>query len=134
MRTTSLVIPVLVLSVFASGCATQSHGFQGAGAGWEPVIDVRPEQQGRYRQDVYECQMHATKVMDAATTAAQGAVAGALFGALLGAAAGGKSYQNRQLAGVGALTAGTHAGVAGEVNQRSITRNCLIGRGYAPLN
>lgn len=120
----------LVLSVLA-GCASHGGGY---GANWEPVVDVRQHQQASYPNDLADCQVHATKVMDAQSAAVGGAIAGAIFGALLGAAAGGNSHFNGQMAGVGALSGGVGAAAAAEGGQRGIISRCLAGRGYSVLN
>jgi hypothetical protein len=122
-----------ILAMLA-GCATQQTGHRGYGAGWEPVVDIRPHQQASYPNDLRECQAHAAKVISADEAAAQAAVAGAIFGALLGAAAGGNSRFNSRMAGVGAVSAGAGGAAQAEGGQRGITRNCLMGRGYTVLN
>jgi outer membrane lipoprotein SlyB len=125
-----IMMGLLALAML-SGCATQNRGY---GANWQPVVDVRAHQQAQYPADLYECQMHATKVIAANEAAVQGAVAGAIFGALLGAAAGGNSRFNSHMAGVGAVSGGVHAAAAAEGGQRGIISRCLAGRGYSVLN
>jgi len=117
------------LAVFVAGCAGAGYGSQ-----WQPVVDVRPDQQASYPNDLSQCQQYATRVMNAQQGAAAGAVAGAIFGALLGAAAGGNGRFNSQMAGVGALSGGVGAAAEAEGGQRGIIRRCLAGRGYSVLS
>jgi outer membrane lipoprotein SlyB len=120
---------IAALAMLVVGCAGPGYGSQ-----WQPVVDVRPDQQGNYPNDLFECQQYATRVMNAQQGAAAGAVAGAIFGALLGAAAGGNGRFNSRMAGVGALSGGVGAAGEAEGGQRGIIRRCLAGRGYSVLN
>lgn len=124
-----ILAAALVASMLA-GCATT----QGYGAGYQPIIDLRPGQTVEAQAfDLRECQLHATKIIDAQTAAIGGAIAGALLGAALGAAAGGNSRFNGQMAGVGAITGGTSFAAQAEGGQRGIIMRCMSGRGYMVL-
>lgn len=120
---------VLAVIVMLQGCAGPGYG-----AKWEPVVDVRPEQQASYSNDLAQCQQYATRVIDAQQGAVAGAIVGALLGAALGAAAGGNGRFNGQMAGVGAISGGASTAAAAEGGQRGIISRCLAGRGYSVLN
>jgi len=102
-----------------------------AGAGFVPVVD-RPG--ANYRQDLAECQAHATEVMSAGESAVVGAVGGALFGGLLAVVGGGSSDFVNGMAAVGAATGAIGEAAGADRNQRSIISRCLYGRGYSVLN
>jgi uncharacterized protein YcfJ len=117
------------IALALGGCATTG----GTGAQWAPIVDLKGGDPTRYQADLAECQAYAAQQAGAAEQAMAGAVAGAIFGALLAAAAGG-GYSRNQHAGVGAVV-GAAGGIAqGETDQRSVTRRCLLGRGYSVLN
>ena len=122
MRAVAAVVIVAMLA----GCATSRC----TGAQYKPIVD-RPGP--NYANDLSDCQAHATKVMDAADSAAAGAVAGAIFGALMMAAAGGNGRDQKAGAWVGALSGGTSAAAQAEGGQRGIITRCLSGRGYNVL-
>jgi outer membrane lipoprotein SlyB len=114
--------------------------FLGACASHEPIIDkggAIPFDEGKYQQDLKECQAYAEKINPAGEAIA-GALLGALFGAALGSAAGAATGAG---AGYGATvgtavmgTTGAAAGVShGAGKQVQIINNCLIGRGYRVL-
>lgn len=125
------IISAVVVASMLAGCATANRGM---GAQYVPIVDIRPGQsQAQLDTDIFECQQHAHKIMDAASAAMAGAIAGALLGAALGAAAGGHSRQNMQLAGVGALSGGVSNAASAEGGQRGIVMRCLAGRGYSVL-
>lgn len=125
-------VTTTIAVAMAAGCAGPNQG--GYGASWQPVVDVRPDQQVAYANDLSQCQNYATQVMNSQQAAMTGALAGAVFGALLGAAAGGNGRFNTRVAGVGALSGGVGAAAEAEGGQRGIIRRCLIGRGYSVLN
>lgn len=131
-NTIKKAVTTTILVAMATGCAGPNQA--GYGASWQPVVDVRPEQQAAYTADLAQCQAYATQVMSSQQAAMTGALAGAVLGALLGAAAGGNNKFNSRVAGVGAISGGVGAAAEAEGGQRGIIRRCLMGRGYSVLN
>lgn len=119
----------IVVSVAVSGCATH-----GTGAQYSPVVDLKGVDNGKYFQDLHECQVYARGSMNAGEGAAAGALGGAMFGAALLAIVGGDSSDIWRGAGAGALGGGVSGAATGELGQREIIKNCLRGRGYRVLN
>ena len=121
-------IALLSIAALMTGCATT----QGYGASYAPVIDRQGIDLNRYYADLDQCRQYAQQV-DAAGNAANAAFAGALFGAVLGAIAGGGHRFNTQMAGAGALGAGTGAAAGSMQKQQIIIMRCLQGRNYKVL-
>lgn len=110
-----------------AGCATT-----GSGSNYRPIVDSKGIDFNKYESDLKDCQNYATQTMGAGESAAVGALAGAALGAAL-AAAGGRGYDKRASARMGAVAGGVGAGAQGETDQRNIIRRCLAGRGYRVL-
>lgn len=115
------------LAFVLAACAAQTY---------QPVIDPKGVDMGKYEQDLQECRALAQQV-DAAGDTAQNALLGAGVGAAGGAALGALSGD----AGIGAATgavlgafgAGGASGIQKNEKQKQIIDNCLKGRGYRPL-
>lgn len=118
-----------IAMIAAAAVLLASTGCAHRGANYVPLVDTKYKDQAVLAQDVTECQVFAKTRMDAA----EGAVAGALIGALLGAAIAPRGYRNSTAAygaGVGAIS----GGAAAHETQETITKRCLMGRGYNVLN
>lgn len=115
-------VTILAITLLAAGCATR-------GANYVPLVDTKYKDQAVLQQDVAECQAYARTTLDAA----QGAAAGALIGALLGAALAPRGYRNNTAA-YGAGFGAVSGGLAANETQETITKRCLMGRGYNVLN
>lgn len=111
----------LVVAVAIAGCAT-----------YQPIVDTRGMDSGRYQFDLGECQRLAAQV-DPAANAAGNAVAGAVVGAILGSLIGGNRRGAGTGAGLGAVAGGVGGGAHSAAVQQDIFRRCMMGRGYNVL-
>lgn len=111
----------------------------------EIIVDSKGVDQQQYHADMYECQQLSEQVKDTPSqqTSVIGSTArGALLGAAGSAIAGGSGSDGAKVgAGIGLVGGGVkkHAqkeNVAKqhELEKDQVMRNCLIGRGYTPLN
>lgn len=113
----SHLLALLALSALTGGCATT--------AGYQPVVDLRPEQtQVELAYDLATCKKLAAQ-RDPGTQA----VVGALLGAALGAAIG-----DRDTARIGAYEGAAAGAGHGAQQQYQIVERCLEGRGYRVLS
>ena len=110
-----------------------------------PMVDVRPEQQAAYQQDLEQCQAlvsnndRSGQKASARRGLRSGAMVGALGGAAVGRASGDKALRS---AGKGAAWGAAAGGVAGHVagdmeaghDSGYALRRCLEGRGYEVLD
>lgn len=113
MKKISMLLVVVLLCT--SGCAT-----------YRPLVD-RPGPD--YEQDLRECQEHAEGEAGPGTGAVFGALLGAAFGALVGHKTGFQGDFMRAGMIGGALGGASRAGV----DQMSVIKNCMSGRGYSVL-
>lgn len=122
-RVSLLTAALLVLAA----CAAQTY---------QPVIDPKGVDMGKYQKDLAECRALADQV-DAAGDTAQnaliGAGVGAAGGAALGAISGSAGIGAATGAVLGAFGAGGASGLSKNERQKSIIDNCLRGRGYRTL-
>ena len=118
----------IALALAMTGCAT-GRGF---GKTYQPIVDMKGEDLGRYNANLAECQQYAQGI-SAGKNAAGGAIAGALLGAALAAGFGLSSRHVASVAGAGAASWGGAAGAASQGKQETIIMRCLQGRGYRVL-
>ena len=125
---------LVAVAMFVSGCASGPRGSPGSGWGSEyvPIIDIQGVDQAKYGVDLAECRTYAHSI-DAGSSAAGGAVASALFGAALAAALGGRKGDVLAVARGSALTGAAEGAGAAGATQKRLILNCLVGRGYRPL-
>lgn len=119
-------ITIIAAALALTGCAATNTG-----AGFSPVIDGADPI--KVTADLRDCQAHAQQVAGAADRAVAGAIAGAVIGGLFNAALGVKGYGN-EMAAFGAVTGALEGAGAGAKDQKSIVRNCMVGRGHRVLN
>lgn len=109
-----------------------------------PMVDVKPDQQAAYEQDLAQCQAIANNNSSGKQSATRrglrsGAMIGALGGAAVGRASGDKALRS---AGKGAAWGAAAGGVAGNVasdgkagvDSGYAVRRCIEGRGYEVLD
>ena len=113
----------LAASIALASCATAPS--------YRPVVDTQGVDLNRYEQDLSDCKSYAAQV-DPARRATGGAIVGALFGAALGGAIGGRDFAGTG-ARIGAVEGVGVGAASGVVDQHTIVRNCLTGRGYRVL-
>ena len=123
------IVTIIAATAILAGCATTGQ----TDMGYQPVVDLRQDQQATYAADLDACTAFANQRMSAGQGAAAGAVFGALVGGLLGAALGNHTLA-RDLAVVGGVSAAGSSATAAEGTQRDIIRRCLVGRGYTVLD
>lgn len=133
------LIVVLGIAVMTSGCAhRQVRANPDAVYVQGIILDGKDRDKEAIVRDGNECAGIA-----AATAPGDKAVAGAVAGAVVGALIGAVTYRAGGLsgnsgAGYGAAAGaigGTAGGAArGAAEYRVVLRNCMIGRGHAPLN
>jgi hypothetical protein len=124
-RTTAIAIVAL-----AAGLAACAQSYQ-------PVIDPKGVDYGKYQQDLAECRQLAEQVNPyerGAIGTLLGAAGGAALGAVTGAAVGSPGTGAAIGAGAGGLTGAAVGGGTGVEQQKKIIDNCLRNRGYAVLN
>lgn len=103
---------------------------------YQPVVDLKGSDAGKYQQDLAECRSLASQVDvagDSATNALIGAGVGAALGAALGAVTGAPAAGAALGAGAGGIGAGAGTGVSKNERQKKIIDNCLSRRGYNVL-
>ena len=133
------LIAVLAVAVMTTGCAhRQVRANPDAVYVQGIIVDGKNRDREAIIRDGNECAGIAAETAPA-EKAVGGAVAGAVIGALLGAVtyrAGGLSGNNGAGYGAAAGAIGGSAGGAarGAAEYRVVLRNCMIGRGHAPLN
>lgn len=116
-------LSVLLAALMISGCATT------VGSDYVPLID----QPGpNFAKDLAECQQYAKGEASAAEMAAAGAVVGAVLMAVVSALVLDQSADRGSLA-LGALSGAAGGAGSATVNQESIIKNCMNGRGYKVL-
>ena len=132
VRKSSCLIVAAALGI--TGCASGPTGSAGSGFGREytPVMDMNGVDQSRYSADLQECRRYADSI-SVGDSAAGGAAASALFGAILAGALGGRRSDALAVARAGLVTGGAQGAVAAGNKQQNILLNCLVGRGYRPL-
>ncbi len=121
----SFLIGFSVLALAA--CAAQTY---------QPVIDPKGVDMGKYQEDLRECRALAEQVDasgDTAQNALIGAGVGAAGGAALGAISGDAGIGAATGAVLGAFGAGGASGIEKNERQKHIIDNCLRGRGYKTL-
>ena len=117
------LVVILITSIALVSCATAPS--------YRPVVDTQGVDLNRYEQDLSECKNYAAQV-DPARRAAGGAIVGAIFGAALAGAIGGRNFAGTG-ARVGAVEGVGVGAASGVIDQHTVVRNCLAGRGYRVL-
>ena len=120
MKRTALILATVLM---VSGCATT------VGSDYVPLVD-RPGP--NFSKDLAECQEYAKGEASAAEMAAAGAVVGAVIMAVATALLMDQSVDRGSLA-LGALSGAAGGAGSATVNQESIIKNCMLGRGYKVL-
>lgn len=120
MKKTALI---LAATLALSGCATT------VGSDYVPLVD-RPGPD--FAKDLAECQEYAKGEASAAEMAAAGAVLGAVIMAVASALVLDQSVDRGSLA-LGALSGAAGGAGSATVNQESVIKNCMNGRGYSVL-
>ena len=120
MKRTALI---LAATLALHGCATT------VGSDYVPLVD-RPGP--NFSQDLAECQEYAKGEASAAEMAAAGAVFGAVIMAVASALVLDQSVDRGSLA-LGALSGAAGGAGHATVNQESVIKNCMAGRGYSVL-
>ncbi|MGB4100828.1 MAG: hypothetical protein WBK91_02840 [Alphaproteobacteria bacterium] len=103
---------------------------------YQPVVDLKGMDGGRYQQDLAECRRLGMQVDAAGDTAVNtlvGAGVGAAMGAALGAIAGSPASGAAMGAAVGGIGTGAGSGVSKVERQKRIIDQCLSRRGYNVL-
>ena len=119
----------LVLALAMTGCAT-GRGF---GKTYQPIVDMKGEDLGKYNANLAECQQQYAQQVSAGKSAVAGAAVGAALGLAIGAIFHVRPRFMGNLAGTGAVSGGLSAGVAAQDKQETIIMRCLQGRGYRVL-
>ena len=96
------------------------------------ITDLGGVDLNKYEKDLYECRRYAAQI-DVGGDALAGLVAGALVGAVVGSAVGDRDTAKKG-AKVGAVAGMTGEAADSAVEQETVIRNCLRGRGYKVLN
>lgn len=121
MKLTRSICAALV-TVLLCGCATR-------GAGYVPLVDLQNRPDGKYAQDLADCQGFAKQRAYAQDALAVGAIVGGILGAVLMP----RGLRNEGAA-FGAAVGGLGAADGAHNTQESIIKRCLAGRGYNVLN
>lgn len=103
---------------------------------YNPVVDLKGSDGGRYQQDLAECRQLAAQVDVAGDTAVNtlaGAGVGAALGAALGAISGAPASGAAMGAALGGIGTGAGSGVSKNEKQKRIIDQCLSRRGYNVL-
>ncbi len=105
-----------------------------SGSNFTPIVDKKNLDEGKYQQDLEDCQSLATEAQGAGKDAAKKAAGGAAVGALLGLVGGGNTSNIAQAAGIGGVIGGATGAYSGNAEKENVIRRCLAGRGYRILN
>ena len=116
-------IATLMAALLLTGCSTMR------GSDYVPLVD-RPGP--AFHDDLAECQNYAKGEATAAEAAAAGAVVGGVLMAVLSAVVLDRSADKGSLL-FGALSGAAGGAGGAAMNQESIIRNCMQGRGYNVL-
>jgi hypothetical protein len=119
------IIAAAVAVAMLAGCAT-------APVTYRPIIDPAFGDMARYEESLGECQRFADQVR-VGERAAAGAIAGAIFGVALGVMFGLRGQALAQVAGAGAVAAGSNTAAYAGLSQVQIVQRCMSNRGYAVL-
>lgn len=126
-------IAALTAAALATGCATQPVNPNAWRSHWGVVFDGysrSAEDRGKFAMDADQC-----REVSAVNDPAAAAIAGAVIGALLGAAVfRGSGLSGNRGAAFGALPGALGGAAEGVQDARTIFRNCMGSRGWAPLN
>ena len=127
-----ILISVVTLPLFLTGCATQSN--------WAPTIDpYKDPHADRINLDLQQCkqlaeQASGSTVKETAKGAGVGALIGAAGGAVLGAAVGSPGTGAAIGASAGAVGGGAKLGLDAELQFKRAYVNCLRQRGHKVIN
>jgi len=103
---------------------------------YQPVVDLKGMDGGKYQQDLAECRQLSQQVDvvgDSAVNTAVGAGVGAGLGAALGAISGAPGAGAAMGAALGGIGAGGGSAVNKNERVKKIIDNCLARRGYNVL-
>ena len=103
---------------------------------YNPVVDLRGADGGRYQQDLAECRKLSEQVDvvgDSAVNTAVGAGVGAGLGAALGAVVGVPGAGAAMGAAVGGIGTGSGSAISKNERVKQVINNCLARRGYNVL-
>lgn len=123
-----------VAAALLAGCATGGSIAPGGGFGsdYVPVVDMQGVEPTKFDSDLEDCRRYARSI-DVGRSALAGAAGAAAFGAILAAALGGRRADSLALARSGLFTGAVEGTAAAGGKQQNILLNCLVGRGYRPL-
>ncbi|MEJ0062656.1 MAG: hypothetical protein WDO70_05505 [Alphaproteobacteria bacterium] len=108
----------------------------GCAQDYQPVVDLKGYDGGKYQKDLAECRQLASQVDvagDSAVNGLIGAGVGAALGAAVGAVAGVPAYGAASGAALGGIGGGGGSAVSKVERQKKIIDNCLTKRGYNVL-
>ena len=118
---------IILIFILFSGCVS-SDGLPPT----RVITDLDGVDFSKYEKDLYQCRRYAAQI-DVGGDALAGLVAGALFGAVVGSAVGDRDTA-KQGAKIGAVAGMTGEAADSSLEQETVIRNCLLGRGYKVLN